>query len=53
MKNPGRALQIGAKTGGTLVSNYLKAALLTIPTVINFYQTGKGIHLGKVLQIKI
>ena len=43
LKNPGRALEIGANVGSAFVSKNPKAALSTLPEVINFYHTGKGL----------
>ena len=47
LKNPGRVLEIGANVGSAFVSKNPKAALSTLPEVINFYHTGKGLYLGK------
>ena len=47
LKNPGRALEIGANIGSAAVSRNPKAALSTIPNIIKFYHTGKGLYLGK------
>jgi len=47
LNNPGRALEIGANIGSAAVSRNPKAALSTIPDVIKFYHTGKGLYLGK------
>ena len=46
-KNPARFLEIGAKVATVVASRSPKAALSTLPEVINFYHTGKGIYLGK------
>ena len=46
-KNPGRALEIGANIATAAASKSPKADLSTLPEVINFYHTGKGIYLGK------
>ena len=51
-KNPSRALQIGVKIGTAAVSKFPKAALCTIPGVINFYHTGKWLYLGKLVKDK-
>ena len=51
MKNPGRALEFGAKVAGAALSESTQAALSTIPSVINFYITRKVIHLGKVVDL--
>ena len=47
LNNPARALEIGADIGSAAVSRNPKAALSTIPDVIKFYHTGKGLYLGK------
>ena len=47
LKNPGRALEIGANVGTAFASRSPKAALSSLPEVINFYHTGKGPCLGK------
>ena len=47
LKNPGRALEIGANVGTAFATRSPKAALSSLPEVINFYHTGKGLYLGK------
>ena len=47
LKNPGRALEIGANVGSAFASRNPKAALTSLPEVINLYHTGKGVYLGK------
>ena len=47
LKNPGRALEIGANIPTAAATKSPKAALSTLPEVINFYHTGKGLYLGK------
>ena len=47
LKNPGRALEIGAKIGTAFSSRNLKATLTTLLEVINFYHKGRGIDFGK------
>ena len=47
LKNPGRALEIGVNVGSAFASLSRKAALSSLPEVINFYLTGKGLYLGK------
>ena len=42
LKNPARFLEIGANVA-TVASRTTKAALSTLPEVINFYHTGKGL----------
>ena len=48
LKNPGRFLEIGANVATAAASRNHKAALSTLPEVINFYHTGKGLYLGKL-----
>ena len=48
LKNPGRALEIGANVGTAFASRNPKAALTSLPEVINFYHTGKGLYLPKI-----
>ena len=47
LKNPGRALEIGANVATAAASRNPKAALSALPEVINFYHKGKGLYLGK------
>ena len=47
LKNPGRALEIGANIATAAATKSPKAALSTLLEVINFYHTGKGLYLGK------
>ena len=47
IKNPGRALEIGANIGTAFETRSPKAALSSLPEVINFYHTSKGLYLGK------
>ena len=47
LSNPGRALDLTAKIASAAATKSPRAALSTLPEVINFYQTGKGIYLGK------
>ena len=47
LKNPGRALEIGANIATAAATKSPKAALSTLPEMINFYHTGKGLYLGK------
>ena len=42
LKNPGRALEIGANIATAAATKSPKAALSTLPEVMNFYHTGKG-----------
>ena len=47
LSNPGRALDLTAKIATAAASKSPKTALSTLPDVINFYHTGKGLYLGK------
>ena len=47
ISNPGRALDLTAKIATATAIKSPKAALSTLPEVINFYHTGKGLYLGK------
>ena len=42
VSNPGRALDLTAKIATAAATKTPKAALSTLPEVINFYHTGKG-----------
>ena len=43
LKNPARALEISANVATATASRNPKAALSTLPEVINLYHTGKGL----------
>ena len=47
LKDPSRALEIGANIATAASTKSPKAALSTLPEVIGFYHTGKGLYLGK------
>ena len=47
LKNPARALEIGANVATAAASRNPKAALSTLPEVIKFYHEGRGLYLGK------
>ena len=47
LKNPGRFLEIGANVATAASSRNVEAASSTLPEVINFYRTGKGLCLEK------
>ena len=49
LKNPVRFFEIGANVATTAASRNPKAALSTLPEVINFYHTGKGLYLPRFL----
>ena len=47
LKNPARFLEIGANVATAAATKNPKAALSTLPEVINFYHTDRGLYLGK------
>ena len=47
LSNPGRALDLTAKKATAAASRNSKQALSTLPELITFYNTGKGLYLGK------
>ena len=47
LSNPGRALDLTAKIATAVATKSPIAAISKLPEVINFYHTGKGLHLGK------
>ena len=47
LSNPGRALDLTAKIATAVASRNSKQALSTLPELITFYNTGKGLYLGK------
>ena len=47
LSNPGRALDLTAKIATAAASRKSKQALSTLPEIITFYNTGKGLYLGK------
>ena len=47
LKNLGRALEITSNIATAAATKSPKAALSTLPEVINFYHTGRGLYLGK------
>ena len=47
LKNPGRALEITSNIATAAATKSPKAALSTLPEVINFHHTGRGLYLGK------
>ena len=46
LKNLGRALEIAANVAAAAAIGNPKAALSSLPEVINSYHTGKGLDLG-------
>ena len=53
LKNPGGALEIGANVGSEFASRNPKAALSSLPEVINFYHTGKGLCLPRFIKFML
>ena len=49
LKNPARYLEIGANVATAAASRNPKAALSTLPEVINFYHTGNGLYLPRFI----
>ena len=49
LSNPGRALDLTAKIATAAASRNSKQALSTLPELITFYNTGKGLYLGKLV----
>ena len=47
LSNPGRALDLTARIATAAASRNSKQALSTLPELITFYNTGKGLYLGK------
>ena len=47
LSNPRRALDLTAKIATAAASRNSKQALSTLPELITFYNTGKGLYLGK------
>ena len=47
LSNPTRAADLTAKIAKAAVSRNSKQALSTLPELITFYKTGKGLYLGK------
>ena len=45
--HPGRALDVTTKIATAAASRNSKQALSTLPELITFYNTGKGLYLGK------
>ena len=47
LSNPGKALDLTAKLATAAASRNSKQALSTLPELITFYNTRKGLYLGK------
>ena len=53
LSNPGRALDLTAKIATAAASKNSKQALSTLSELITFYNTGRGLYLGKFVQFPI
>ena len=51
LSNPGRAFDLTAKIATAAASKKSKQAVSTLPELITFYNTGKGLYLGKFVYI--
>ena len=49
LANPGRVLEVGANVGTAFASRSPIAALSSLPEVIAFCHTGKGLNIGKLV----
>ena len=47
LKNPGRALEFTSNIATAAATKSPKSALSSLPDVIIFYHTGRGLNLGK------
>ena len=47
LSNPGGALDLTAKIASSIAFKNSKPASSTLPSLITFYNTGKGLYLGK------
>ena len=47
LKNPSRALEIGANIATAAATKNPKTVLSTLPGVINFYHNGRGLYLPR------
>ena len=47
LSNPGRALDLTAKLAKATAFRNSKQGLSTLPELITFYNSGKGLYLGK------
>ena len=53
LSNPGQALDLTAKTATAVAFRNSKQALSTLPELITFYRTGKGLYLGTFVYIML
>ena len=49
LSNPGRALDLTSKIATAAASRNSKQALSTLPLLVTFYNTGKGLYLSKFI----
>ena len=49
LENPARFHEIGANIATAAATENPKAALSTLPEVINFYHTGRGLYLQRFI----
>ena len=49
LKNPGRALEITSNIATAAATKNRKTALSSLPEVITFHHTGRGLYLGKIV----
>ena len=52
LKSPGWALAVGANVGSAFASRSPKAALSSLPEVINFFYTGEGLYLASLYNLR-
>ena len=53
LSNPGRALDLTAKSAAAAASKKSKHALSTLPELIPFYNTRKGLYLGNFVKFTL
>ena len=49
LSNPEKTLDLTAKLATAAASRNSKQALSTLPELSSFYNTGKGLYLGKIV----
>ena len=53
LKNPGQALDITKNIGTAAVSRNPENVMSRLPELITFYNTGKGLYLGKFVKFML
>ena len=53
LKNPGWALNFTANIATAPASRNPEVVMPTLPKLITFYNTGKGLYLGKIVKIML